>query len=153
MSIYTLSMIVVMYHDLYIQNNTENNGYRLFLMITICYCDLGRRHTSILSRQTRLIPCLKRPQHFITLSFIIPHNVQRSCFWIAIMYNYVYLHCLAGIHSKYLNIIDVLREIMNLSAVHQHKFRLGKYNYIYYVVLSNKKLFTEMIRPFIFTFY
>ena len=109
--------------------------------------------TSILSRQTRLIPCLKRPQHFITLSFIIPHNVQRSCFWIAIMYNYVYLHCLAGIHSKYWNIIDVLREIMNLSAVHQHKFRLGKYNYIYYVVLSNKKLFTEMIRPFIFTFY
>jgi hypothetical protein len=84
--------------------------------------------TSILSRQTRLIPCLKRPQHFITLSFIIPPNVQRSCIWIAIMYNYVYLHCLVGIHSWFLNIIDVFRAIMNRSAVHQHKCRLGKCN-------------------------
>jgi len=84
--------------------------------------------TSILSRQTRPIPCLKRPQHFITLSFIIPHSVQCSWIWIAIMYNYVYLHCLVGIHSRFLNIIDVLRAIMNRSAVHQHKFRLWKCN-------------------------
>ena len=89
---------------------------------------------SILSRQTILIPCLKRPQHFITLSFI--HSVQCSCIWIAIMYNYVDLHCLVEIHSWFLNIIDVLRAIMNRSAVHQHKFRFGKCNL--YVVLSKQ---------------
>jgi hypothetical protein len=53
MRIYTFSIIVAMYDDLYFQNNTENNGYRLFLMITICYCDLGRRHARL--------SCLDKP--------------------------------------------------------------------------------------------